>query len=339
MRYGISALIFSIDEYELISKQIRVIYPYVDEIVIIDSSIKENQKKLMKDLEKSYRKVRVVWLPPIGIADFYYKVGINECKYDWILFLDSDELPNLFLLKNLRKLSKGKYDAYKIFRQEDIQTFIYMFMFFKKSVAYPTGLTFVRFSVLTENVCRLPKRYKIVHTRSDFSLSLSEKLKRSTKYFTIEKLVIGFRMLCYTDSKINFWFRDEFRLTSNRYIKLSEKLRNFILKKFGKIGFFYLLILFILLQEMIRAVLLGYKKLINPKWLRNSLSLIVSILPNFNKYYIIWLKFYNNGFYESLDLVKSEKIIELSKKIGFGNNGFENFKKLVNHKFGFLNYS
>lgn len=42
----ISALIFSINEYELVRNQIKLIYPYVDEIVIIDSSTDKNSKKI-----------------------------------------------------------------------------------------------------------------------------------------------------------------------------------------------------------------------------------------------------------------------------------------------------
>jgi len=55
----ISALIFSLNEYELIKPKIELLYPYVDEIVIIDSSTDKTQKRLMKNLEKKYKKLEL----------------------------------------------------------------------------------------------------------------------------------------------------------------------------------------------------------------------------------------------------------------------------------------
>ncbi|MCX7998580.1 MAG: hypothetical protein N3A69_06445 [Leptospiraceae bacterium] len=71
---------------------------YVDEIVIIDSSDRE-KFELMKE-KIPYAKI--YWFPPLGMADFYYKIGLELCTNDWILHLEDDEEPSDELLENLR---------------------------------------------------------------------------------------------------------------------------------------------------------------------------------------------------------------------------------------------
>ncbi|MEM0242867.1 MAG: glycosyltransferase family A protein [Candidatus Aenigmatarchaeota archaeon] len=191
----ISALIFSINEYELVKPKVEILYPYVDEIVIIDSSTDKNQKKLMKNLSKKYKKVKVVWLPPIGIADFYYKIGINECKYDWILQLDADDVPNKKLLKDLRKLINDKYDAYKIYRKyRNKESREFLFRLIKKDVAYPTGLIHWVMASSSKNYIELNTiKYFIEHKHRN--IVCGNPVEKGAIYNTIELSQIGTKIL------------------------------------------------------------------------------------------------------------------------------------------------
>jgi len=328
---GVSVLIFSLNEYELIKPKVELLYPYVDEIVIIDSSTDKKQKRLMKSLEKKYKKVRVVWLPPLGIVEFFYKIGIDECKYEWILMLDSDEIPNKNLLKSLDKLMSDRYDGYKIFREEKIQKFIYMIKFFRKSRVIPTGVLYVHGTLTSNKIKKLDETFKIVHTRSE--LSAKEERIRSEKYSLVEKFQIGYRMLLYTDEKITFWFYDEFPLTSRKLIRKIRKFRNIVLRISGKVGFFFILASFIIFQDFLRAKLLGIRELLSMRWVKTSTWLIKEILKDFNRYFLFWMAFYKDGFYEVLNLDEKKNLLKLSKKLNFGNNGIENFLKLVNYSY------
>jgi len=328
---GISALIFSMNEYKLVKKQIKLLYPYVDEIVIIDSSTDKNQKRLMKNLEKKYKKVRVIWLPPLGIVEFFYKVGMKECKYEWILMLDADELPNEKLLKNLKKLIQKPFDGYKIFREEKGLSLMFMIKFFRKSKFFPTGLIHSHGTLLSQNIKKLDKQYKIVHTRS--GLPLLEGKKRADKYFFVEKYQIGYRMLLYTDNRVTFWFYDEFQQTSRKIIDKAKIIRNFFLRFFGKVGFFIILFSFIFFQEFVKASLFGVKTLLNLKWLKYSILLSKEVLKNYNKLFPLWIAFYKEGFYRTLKLDSKKELLRLSKKLNFGNDGINNFLKLVNYAY------
>ncbi|MEM0265826.1 MAG: hypothetical protein QXM23_00885 [Archaeoglobaceae archaeon] len=96
----ISALIFSMNRVENVVKLSEKIRDYVDEIVIIDSSDKEKFEEMKNNIPYA----KIYWLPPLGMADFYYKIGLEICKNEWILHLDDDEEPSDELLKDLKKI-------------------------------------------------------------------------------------------------------------------------------------------------------------------------------------------------------------------------------------------
>ncbi|MEM0476633.1 MAG: glycosyltransferase [Candidatus Aenigmatarchaeota archaeon] len=321
MKSKISALIFSINEYELVKPKVELLYPYVDEIVIIDSSTDKNQKKLMKNLSKKYKKVKVVWLPPIGIADFYYKIGINECKYDWIFQLDADDFPSKKLLRDLRKLINDKYDAYKIYRKyRNKESREFLFRLIKKDVAYPTGLIHWVMASSSKNYIELnPRKYFI---ESDRRESLGDFFGKSIKYSRVESFQLPTKLL-YA-SKLP---KIRIEVHTTDYIKYYR-----LFSETSKINYLSLLLsyLFYLMMLVFYFLFLRKEKSLLMKYIIYTLYFFIQH-PFKNLY--ISKKIYEKGFYELFELDSKEKILKNARKLNFGNVGIKNFEKLLEYKF------
>ncbi|MEM0480615.1 MAG: glycosyltransferase [Candidatus Aenigmatarchaeota archaeon] len=306
----ISCLIFSINEYELIRQKINLLYPYFDEIVIIDSSTDKLQKKLMKRLEN--KKVRVVWLPPLGMADFFYYIGIKECKGKWILLLDSDDTPNKKLLKSLKKLTKGIYDAYRINRGN------YLIRFFKKESAYPTGI--IHWVMMAKGkVKNLDDSYKIISERKR---SLEEFKRVYLKHVLIDAIQNPLKILMF--EKIEKEKLEEPKNTlSKLYDSMLKKVRK-VLKLFplSISVVFYNLFLFFTLISFSRS----------PVYSLYPFAILRYYLSNPAKYILASKLMYKYGVYKFLDLDSKYKLLKNAKKLKFGNNGLENFLKLLEYK-------
>ncbi|MEM0324433.1 MAG: glycosyltransferase [Candidatus Aenigmatarchaeota archaeon] len=321
MHRKISALIFSINEYELVKPKVELLYPYVDEIVIIDSSTDKNQKKLMENLSKKYKKVKVVWLPPIGIADFYYKIGINECKYDWILQLDADDLPNKKLLKDLRKLINDKYDAYKIYRKyRNKESKEFLFRLIKKDVAYPTGLIHWVMASSSKNYIELnPRKYFIEHKYRN--IRQENLIEKATKYNTIELYQIGTKILFFFNRNAYLWFEYP------KYFNAIKKFVNYLFK-LGKFGFAILIILW---NYSYVILLIKREKKFNVNWIKYSTLFLFKIFQNFHYKYLIYNFQYKMGIFKFLKIENKKEVLKLSKRLNLDNNSLENFKKLLNN--------
>ncbi|MEM0242862.1 MAG: glycosyltransferase family A protein [Candidatus Aenigmatarchaeota archaeon] len=314
MKSKISALIFSINEYELVKPKVELLYPYVDEIVIIDSSTDKNQKKLMKNLSKKYKKVKVVWLPPIGIADFYYKIGISECKYDWILQLDSDDFPNKRLLKDLKKLINDKYDAYKILQGS------YFFRLFKKGVANPLGVIHWLISIKTRNYKELDcKRYFIEIKRRETLKEVFEKYL--IRYTKIESFQLPAKLLYVSDipfRKIEVHTPDKFK-----YYRLFSKT-----SRYNYVIFFISFLVYLAMLELYMIFFVKSKSI----WMRYPIYVYYFFIQHPFKNLYISKKIYEKGFYELFELDSKEKILKNARKLNFGNVGIKNFEKLLEYK-------
>ncbi len=311
----ISCLIFSMNEYDLIKNKIKILNPYVDEIVIIDSSTDEKQKNLMKKLKN--KKIKVIWLPPIGLADFYYKIGIKECKYNWIFLLDADDFPCKNLLKDLKKLINDKYDAYKIYRG----TYQFLFRLFKKKVAYPTGLIHWVLAVKTKNYKQLDnKKYWIKEKRK--KEKIEERIKKYWKYRKIEEYQIGAKMLFFLNKKAYIWFEYP------KYFNFVKTVTSFILK-FGKVGFSILLCLWWLAYFFVG---LKRTKKFFPVAFLHHLTFLLDVFKNFHLKYLAYVFQHSYGAINFLGLNSKKEIMKLSKKLNFSNKGLNNFLSLMKYK-------
>ncbi|MEM5828607.1 MAG: glycosyltransferase [Candidatus Aenigmatarchaeota archaeon] len=318
----ISALIFSINEYELVRNQIKLIYPYVDEIVIIDSSTDKTQKRLMKNLEKKYKKVRVVWLPPIGIADFYYKIGINECKYEWIFQLDADDIPSEKLLKDLRKLVNDKYDAYKIYRDYDRY---YLFRLYKKSIAAPFCLIHYVMSIKGKNYLELSSKEYYIHSPLTFRGYKNKLYKYSLldSYQQFFKLYIANFFASF--NKDGYSFPQEFFITykiSNVFLLFSKSylLSMLVWTFYNTLSFMYSLLSAISKFEIGKSFGILYTILIFLNVLKSPYKRFLPIRLGYK------------SFCEFLELYDKKLLLKNAKRLNFGNVGIENLKRLYDYR-------
>ena len=308
----ISLLVFSKDRD--ISKKVKKYKKYFDEVVIIDSSNEKIRKKLEKLKNK---KVKYIWLPPLGIADFYYMIGLKECKYDWIFHIDDDETIPKSLLKNLRKIIK-KAKVFKI-RRKYKNGFSHetLFRLFNKKYVYPTGLIHYTWASKTKNFLLLSKNFYIFHHER-----IENPIKKFKKYIFVESLQIGTKFLDLTSDKYILW---------NSVLEKGKKTAKIIYKlfsKFGKIGFLFSLILYIFGLHFFGFVY-GIVKLKSA--LKESFILTKEVLKNFHYKYLIYVLQHKFGVYKFLGLDSLEKFKKISKKLNLGNGSLENIQKIYDH--------
>lgn len=306
----ISALIFSINEYELIKPKVELLYPYVDEIVIIDSSTDKTQKRLMKSLEKKYKKVRVIWLPPLGVADFYYKIGINECKYEWILTLDADHIPNEKLLKDLKKLINDKYDVYFIYSGP------YIPKLFRKDSVEPLGIIHWIIASKTKNFKVLDKeKYYIIDTR-EYYLKFLER-NYLYKYPKFEAVAAPLRILEGKKIYKKYFLPFVSKNDKTIYIMLSNFVNDSILTLyFATIIYFVFLFIYVVKEMRNKRI-----------WLLYPIKSFLEFIKNPYKNLLIAKISNSIGFLKFLGL--DEK--EVFSKLKLSKSWLKNYSSLLNN--------
>ena len=119
-RATVALLLFSHDDAENAIDLIKNLYPFVDEIVNIDSSKNGQHMMLIKE-KKAMRlkKLRIYKNISLGIIELFKPWAIGLCKSDWILSIDTDERMNEDFKRDLRMvIGKSRCDAYAIRRYE-----------------------------------------------------------------------------------------------------------------------------------------------------------------------------------------------------------------------------
>ena len=86
MVFKVSACVITFNEEHNIEKCLKSMADIVDEIIVYDSGSADNTIKIA---EKFTNKIYVSEWPGYGIQR---NKAINKCNYDWILFLDADEV-------------------------------------------------------------------------------------------------------------------------------------------------------------------------------------------------------------------------------------------------------
>ena len=117
----VTLLTFHKDRIEELASLVEMCHPYVDEIVIIDSST-EQKLKAMRLPNVYGKKVKVFWAPPLGYVEPYRMWALRKCSYEWVLYLDVDERPSHYLLEDLKYIikiaEKRGYNGLRIMRYE-----------------------------------------------------------------------------------------------------------------------------------------------------------------------------------------------------------------------------
>ncbi|MEM1671531.1 MAG: hypothetical protein QXT86_05725 [Archaeoglobaceae archaeon] len=311
----ISALIFSMNRVENVVKLSEKIKDYVDEIVIIDSSDKEK----FEEMKNRIPYAKIYWLPPLGMVELYYKIGLELCKNDWILHLEDDEEPSDELLKDLKKIiSKNDSKVYAICRKETKSKQAHeIFRLFHKNYVVPSGLIhFVWASKVKPFV--LDRRYYILHTEMETNF---KKLKKFS-IFESWQLCCKILYLIYGAQITHFKNQNTFN-----FMKKIGKIL-FYQSKLGKFGWFLLATefnlcyLLLFLMKSSRTLKFIVYSLIY------SLFIQINLLKDFSKKLEASLKMWEMGVFEFLGLDSYENALKSLKGIDSGN-GLENFFRLI----------
>lgn len=108
----ISIAIISFNCEKTIKKCIESVFPYADEIIVVDSLSTDGTLKIIKKFKKISLYSRKF--------DYFYKqrnYAISKCQNDWIFFIDSDEEISEELGKFLINKQLNMYEYYSFYRK------------------------------------------------------------------------------------------------------------------------------------------------------------------------------------------------------------------------------
>ncbi len=191
----LSLLTFSRGYVDRVFSMIEDLYDVVDEIVLIDSSDKEERKKLhaMKK-KRRWSKLKIVYIVPLGFVELYRPYGLSLCKNDWVLPLYADErISDLFKADINNIINNTKCSAFNIVRYENVEKgegrsnfFTFQIQLIRKSKVRYKGLVDERPEVDGE-LCTLDSsKYYVRHITELMRHESNEYYKRGSKFREFE---------------------------------------------------------------------------------------------------------------------------------------------------------
>ncbi|MGC8621904.1 MAG: hypothetical protein ACP5U0_08335 [Caldisphaera sp.] len=192
---NISVFISTKDDIDYAIEPISQARSISNDIVIIDSSSKQNYRKLIK-LVAPYRNIRVFWVQPLGHREPLFYYAINKCRNKWILHLNAFERMNNKLLEDLQKiLEKADADVIKInsthydlkgikpiFTSQNIFV-LNKYTMLKKA----TGYIHYGFDLSAVKIITLGDKYNVLHLSDYMSFINGNKYKNSQQYIIAEE--------------------------------------------------------------------------------------------------------------------------------------------------------
>jgi len=320
----VSALIFSMNRVENVVSLVEKIKPYVDEVVIVDSSKKEKHEFLKEKLKDA----RIYWFPPVGLVDLYYKIGLDLCSNEWVIHLDDDEEPSEEVLRDLRDLVRfmgGRYKIFRVWRGVQGKKHMGVFRIFNKEFIIPTGVVHWNWAAKTNDILDLDRKYFILHPDSNLKILI----KTARRYAIIESYLYGYKILAalykdyikYQNPKL--FYRKAFRILFEMLSKLNKKFAFFVSTALYN---FYYFFVGIKNREFL--------------WPLIYFSLIqIQLLRNFGRKCEIWLRMWEAGDpikYAGMDEI--EKFQQNAEKLD-PEDGMKNFVALMERKYDDHNWS
>ena len=116
---SISLLTFCRDDYRILFENLSPVFQAVNEVIVIDSSNRDNYLSLMKELDK-FNNTKVFHVIPTGYPDPLRMYGMSKCTSDYIIYLDTDERLStgyISYLNQFREYCHG-YAGYETIRFE-----------------------------------------------------------------------------------------------------------------------------------------------------------------------------------------------------------------------------
>jgi len=114
----LSALVFSRDNAPKTMRLVKDIVGVCDQVVVVHSGKKSSFAELKRATAR-IPKVDLYYTIALGYADPMRAYGLGKCKYDWVLYIDTDERINKELKSDSGEIiSNAKCDAFAIKRYE-----------------------------------------------------------------------------------------------------------------------------------------------------------------------------------------------------------------------------
>lgn len=107
---------------EGVVRLVMEMHDLADQVVIVDSSDKENLEKLKKQVRsKGLFKVEIFHALALGYVEPLRMYGLSKCAHDWVLYLDDDERISEELRRDLHDIiGRAKASAFAIKRFEHV---------------------------------------------------------------------------------------------------------------------------------------------------------------------------------------------------------------------------
>ena len=132
-KLGVSALLFSYNNYLDLERVISILKSKVDEIVVIDSSSNTHfENGTIKGNIKLFRTL------PLGCVEFLRMYGVKKTTFQWVFYIDLDETPSNALLNDLHKLILSPSNAF-FMRRDEGNFSTYQLRLFKADTVFYNG--------------------------------------------------------------------------------------------------------------------------------------------------------------------------------------------------------
>ena len=178
---NLSLLIFSRNDIKNLLGLIQDTYNITNDIVVIDSSDKNEREFL--DKEKSHLKldkVRVFYVVAIGLPETLRPYGFSKCKNEWVLTIDTDERINEDLKRGIMDIiNEASSDGFAIKRYEEASKsgvtpfFTWQIRLVRKSKALYKGELHEQ-PKIDGKLSKLPENYCMLHMQELRRGSLSD---------------------------------------------------------------------------------------------------------------------------------------------------------------------
>ncbi len=200
---NLSALVFSKDSNSKILGLVKELIGVCDQIVLMYSGSRKETESLRQALTIFPKgKISLHRVLALGYPDPLRAYGLSKCKYDLVLYIDTDERLGAVLNRDLKKLADGKYDAFAIRRYENAHLdgekgtfFTWQIRLYNKKKIYYRGLLHEQ-PIVTGKLGKLGEEYYMLHVEE-----LKEKGSNRTdrEYSLIRKYNdrLSYKMLNY----------------------------------------------------------------------------------------------------------------------------------------------
>jgi len=152
-------LTYSRNDVDGVLRNVRLLRPLVDEVVVVDSSLPPQRTALSRELRPPEE--RICPVPPLGVGDLLRPFGVARMSTDRVLQLDSDEVLSPELLSSLPRLLES--EAYVVPRLEvGTRGFTYHMRLFRRTCVEYLGPS-CGFPRVRGRTDVLPRRLHILH--------------------------------------------------------------------------------------------------------------------------------------------------------------------------------